>query len=500
MDSKMNVLEKIVLDKREEVSNRKALLPLETFISGLSNSTRSFFDAIKNDKQKNGRGFILEVKKASPSKGLIRERFDLEEICTAYKDYASCVSVLTDEKYFQGDFERLPKVRELLAQPILCKDFFVDIYQVYLARFYGADAVLLMLSVLNDNEYKELSSVANDLGLDVLTEVSNEEEMLRAIELEANIIGINNRNLRDLSTDLKQTVLLEEVFRLNAPSSQKQNTLLISESGIYNHQQINQLSHLVDGFLVGSSLMAEKDIKRACQKLTFGEHKVCGLTNSQQLNDIANAGASYAGFIFAQGSKRQISLEQAKEIVTSANSSTNNPLNRLSIVAVVQNQPIDFLLQLVAHLPLSAIQLHGTEDDSYITLIKDALAKSGHGTEIWKAISIGAGEALPEKWPNVDRIVLDAKSDSGELGGTGITFDWSVLAALKEDFTSPKIFLAGGLNQENFSSALSLPVIGLDFNSGLEDSPGQKSTSKINTVFSKITSRTTSLKEQHEFD
>ncbi|WP_334313261.1 hypothetical protein [Psychrosphaera algicola] len=258
----MNVLEKIVVDKRIEVAQREINFPLESFIDQLTVSDRDFKQALIDDKQNKGAAYIFECKKASPSKGLIREVFDLNEICQAYSQYASCVSVLTDEKYFQGEFERLPLVRSKLPQPVLCKDFFVEPYQVYLARHFGGNAILLMLSVLDDETYIRLDTVAKELGMHVLTEVSNREEMERAVALNCDILGINNRNLRDLSTDLNQTPMLVDLFKTLADKKQQDNTVLISESGIYNHGQIMSLNKHVDGYLVGSSLMAQKTWKK----------------------------------------------------------------------------------------------------------------------------------------------------------------------------------------------------------------------------------------------
>ena len=255
-----NVLEKIVADKRIEVDARKSALPLESFKADLVPSNKSLFDALNEPNA----GFIFECKKASPSKGLIREHFDLDEILAAYTPYAAGISVLTDEKYFQGKFEYLAYVTERVAQPVLNKDFFIDTYQVYLARHYNADAVLLMLSVLDDVQYRELATVANSLSLDILTEVSNEEEMRRAIALEANIIGINNRNLRDLSTDLATTEHLVPMLE-----SATHDFVVISESGIYTHEDVLRLSPLCQGFLVGSALMSQANLKRAVQSLSL---------------------------------------------------------------------------------------------------------------------------------------------------------------------------------------------------------------------------------------
>lgn len=226
------VLVKIVNDKYQWIEERKAKQPLASFHPLLTRSERDFYQALSGDNTV----FILECKKASPSKGLIREAFDLDYIVSVYGDYANAISVLTDEKYFQGRFEFLPQVRAQVTQPVLCKDFMVDPYQVYLARHYQADAILLMLSVLNDDQYRELAAVAHDLGMGVLTEVSNEQELERAIALQAKVIGINNRNLRDLTTDLNRTKQLAPLI--------PQGTIIISESGIYTHQQVRDLANL----------------------------------------------------------------------------------------------------------------------------------------------------------------------------------------------------------------------------------------------------------------
>lgn len=257
------VLAKIVADKRLWVEARKQKQPLDEFIDGLIPSDRSFYDALSGDQT----AFILECKKASPSKGLIRQDFNLDHIAKVYNGHASAISVLTDEKYFQGNFDFLPLVRNQVKQPVLCKDFMIDIYQVYLARHYSADAILLMLSVLDDDEYRELAAVAEKLNLGILTEVSNEQELERAIALKAKVVGINNRNLRDLSIDLNRTKELAP--RLS------QDTIVISESGIYNHQQIRELTAYANGFLIGSSLMAEDNLELAVRRVLLGENKVC---------------------------------------------------------------------------------------------------------------------------------------------------------------------------------------------------------------------------------
>lgn len=470
----MNVLEKIVIDKREEVETRKKSFPLTRFIEKLKASDRDFKQALFDDHANKGSAFILECKKASPSKGLIRPVFDLDEICSAYKEYASCVSVLTDEKYFQGEFERLPLVKEKLHQPVLCKDFFVDEYQIHLARYFGANAILLMLSVLTDEEYQSLARVAKDYQMAILTEVSNEKEMHRAVNLKAEILGINNRNLRDLSTDLNKTPELVELFNSITDKNQQDKTILISESGIYNKQQVNLLLKHAKGFLVGSSLMAEDNLQQACHDLIVGEHKVCGLKDVDMVQAAIDAGAKYQGLIFVESSPRAVTKEQALNI--------KQQLPKANLVTVVVNMPLNELVELVNELKPVAVQLHGKESQDYIDELKQQIPDN---TQIWKAIAVS--NALPDNWPNVDKILLDTKAPNGQSGGTGTTFDWRILDDI--DFTTPTILLAGGIQAKNLDEALEQGAVGLDINSGVEASPGEKSKEKITELFNRINNR-----------
>lgn len=310
------VLARIVADKRIWVDARKQSQPLESFVDTITPSDRSFYDALTSDTA----AFILECKKASPSKGQIRENFDLDYIAGVYNNHANAISVLTDEKYFQGSFDFLPQVRNQVRQPVLCKDFMIDTYQVYLARHYQADAILLMLSVLNDEEYRELSTLAHSLNLGVLTEVSNEAELDRAIALQAKVVGINNRNLRDLSIDLNRTKEL-------APRL-PEGTIVISESGISTNQQIRDLSAYANGFLIGSSLMSEDNLELAVRRVLLGENKVCGLTHADDASAAYQSGAVYGGLIFVSSSPRRVDIDQARMVMSGA------PLN-MSVFSVM---------------------------------------------------------------------------------------------------------------------------------------------------------------------
>lgn len=199
-----------------------------------------------------------------------------------YKNYANGISVITDEDFFIGNFANIEIVRKQVTQPILCKDFIIDEYQIFLARHYKSDAVLLILSVLDDSEYKKLAKVANRLGMGILIEISNEEELERALKLKAKVININNRNLRDLSIDLNTT-------RLLAPKIPKSVTI-ISESGIYKNQEVRELRNYVNGFLIGSSIMAERNLEFTVRKIVYGFNKVCGLTSVENVQKAYDAG------------------------------------------------------------------------------------------------------------------------------------------------------------------------------------------------------------------
>lgn len=300
------VLTRIVNDKHQWVAERRQKQPLESFRHKIEPSSRSFYQALTDNKAV----FILECKKASPSKGLIREHFDPRAIAESYRPFASAISVLTDEKYFQGSFDYLTLVSRQVHQPVLCKDFIIDEYQIYLARFYRADAILLMLSVLDDKQYKQLSAVAHSLNMGVLTEVSNEEERVRAVALEARVVGINNRDLRDLSIDLNRT----RTMAPKLPSS----TIVISESGIHTYQQVRELSQYANGFLIGSALMSEPDLDLAVRRVILGANKVCGLTRPEDAEAAYRAGAVYGGLIFVGKSPRYVDLAQANKIVQAA--------------------------------------------------------------------------------------------------------------------------------------------------------------------------------------
>lgn len=313
-----------------------------------------------------------------------------------------------------------------------------------------------MLSVLDDEQYRALSAVAHQLNMGVLTEVSTKEERQRAINLNAKVIGINNRDLRDLSIDLARTQQLSQGL--------PQDAIVISESGIHTHQQVQELSQYANGFLVGSALMSQDNIDQAVRALVLGKHKVCGLTRTQDVKAVYQAGAYYAGLIFAEKSPRKVTLSQAQKLITQA---------PLAFVGVFQNQPIELICDYAEKLNLSAIQLHGQEDAQFIEQLHQKIQPN---CEIWQAINM-ANHTDIHPAALVNKYVLD-----NGTGGTGTTFNWQKIPnTLRE-----KALLAGGLNSENCLDAVKTGCIGLDFNSGVESAPGIKDKQLLNQVFAQL--------------
>jgi indole-3-glycerol phosphate synthase len=256
----MNVLEKIVTKKREEIAALKAARPESELRAELKDvcPTRDFFGALAADGPIK---LIAEVKKASPSQGIIRADFDPVAIAQAYESAgATCLSVLTDEHFFQGSLEYLTLIRAAVRLPLLRKDFILDPYQLLEARLAGADAVLLIAECLDDCNLRKLHNEAIELGLTPLVEFYDEENLDRVLAAGAQLIGVNNRDLRTFVTDLNRTILMRSRVPLDC--------VFVGESGIFTRNDALRLQEAsVDAMLVGESLMREKDIATATRHL-----------------------------------------------------------------------------------------------------------------------------------------------------------------------------------------------------------------------------------------
>lgn len=446
-DGLPTVLEDIVTGRKRHLDEIRARIAHVDTLS-LPRSERSLYDSLARP----GTQFIMECKSASPSLGMIREHYEPGAIASVYSRYAAGISVLCEPDRFGGDYDHLATVAATTHLPVLCKDFIIDECQIYAARYFGADAILLMLSVLDDATYTRLHALADELGLDVLTEVIDEEETARATELGARIFGVNHRNLHDLSIDLTRSARL-------APLAPK-GALVISESGIRDVETIRQLGGHSDGFLVGSQLTGEADIDWAARMLVYGPNKVCGLTTPTAAQAARACGAVYGGLIFEDASPRNVSRETAEKIMASETG--------LHYVAVSRRTErwCDLILP-----GIRAVQVHAPyqgsiqEEVGLIDKIRAEVHAVNPAIDIWRAVSMTEqegphlAEALTGK---ADMLILDARD-----GGSGTGFDWSRIP----DSVRSHSLLAGGIGPENLSDALSVGCLGVDLNSGVEYPP-----------------------------
>jgi indole-3-glycerol phosphate synthase/phosphoribosylanthranilate isomerase len=439
------VLGEIIARKRGDVAQR---------LNGATFDPEPTQRSLKAALSQHGSRFIMEVKKASPSGH--RSSVAVPDAVRAYAPVADAISVLTDAPYFNGSLEDLRTVRSLFDGPILAKDFVVDARQVTEARAHGADAVLAIVAALADEEIAAIQAEARRLGMDVLVEVHDEPELNRALALGAEIVGINNRDLKTLKTDLSVTERLAHLV--------PQDRVLVSESGVRERTDVERLGPKADAFLVGSSLMASDNVAQAARALVFGRVKICGVASPEDAEIAVDAGATHVGMIFAERSPRKVGGEAA-EIAQVARA------NGAKVVGVFQDQDPEFVSATAAEFGLNAVQLHGHED---VAVYRGAVA------EIWAACAVD--DAVAAEREGADRILYDTRANGGS-GGTGRVFDWSKIAGRPH---LPNAFLAGGIGPENAKDAQRVGAYGIDVSSGVEDAPGRKDAEKVKALFDSL--------------
>jgi len=263
-----DILVKIAATTREHVEKCKAEKPLNELeaAANAASPVRGFRNSLLNAEREGKFGLITEIKKASPSKGLIREDFDPPALAKAYEDGgSSCLSVLTDQPYFMGSDDFLVAARAATSLPVLRKDFMVDPYQIVEARALGADCILIIMAMIDDGLAAELEAVARDYDLDVLVEVHDAKELERAHNLQSQLLGINNRNLKTFEVSLDTTITLA---RLADPTR-----TLVSESGLFTHDDLMMVKETcgINAFLIGEALMRQDDVELATKKLLFND-------------------------------------------------------------------------------------------------------------------------------------------------------------------------------------------------------------------------------------
>lgn len=419
--------------------------------------------------------FICEVKKASPSKGIIAEHFLYLDIAKEYEVAgAAAISVLTEPDFFKGDKKYLQEIASTVKIPVLRKDFIIDEYQIYQAKVWGASAILLICACLDVPTLTKFRELADSLGLSSLVEAHDEKEVQMAIDCGARIIGVNNRNLKDFTVDVQNSVRLRNLVQ--------DDVIFVSESGLETPEDIQVLrDNNIGVALMGETFMRSPN---KVEKLAYlygptyytPKVKMCGISKVETIPAVVEAKPDYMGLVFAP-SKRQVTVEQAKILIEELHKQCINhyDIKVVKTVGVFVNETLDNLVRIADTANLDAVQLHGDEDEAFIQSLKERT-----NVEVWKAIQIRTA-ADTEKWidSSAEMLLFDAYHKD-ERGGTGEVFDWSSLDAFERPF-----MLAGGIDSTNVASAIrTVRPYGIDISSGIETN-GMKDDKKI-TAFTKI--------------
>ncbi len=462
-------LDRIVKQTLADLEERKHDVPLEEvqFRAALQPPPR---DLLAPFRAASGIGLIAEVKRASPSKGMLAPTFDPVKLASTYEaNGAAAISVLTEPHFFLGSLEHLSAIKQTVKLPVLRKDFIVDEYQIYEARAWGADAVLLICALLDDTQLRHLLHVAHQQRMRCLVEVHSAEEARRAVAAGAIIIGVNSR---DLVTFQMNPHLLRELHPLIP-----KDRVVVAESGISTAADARRLARYdVQGMLVGEALVVSNDIPAQIRTLLAGANtstqvKICGLSAPEHLHAAIDAGADLVGLIFYEPSSRYIGPQSARTLLQTREARHL----ATEVVGVFVNKDADFINEVVEQVGLNIVQLHGNEPPEFCQLISRPVIKGLHLKSHDDLSKISAYKETT--W----RILLD--TPTSHWGGTGTTHDWSLAQAVAQE---TPILLAGGLTPQNVTEAISqvLPW-GVDVSSGVETN-GQKDVEKICTFIENV--------------
>ena len=476
------ILDKIIEATKIRVAQEKQVESPESVKAAalaLPSDTGFPFEAALRQQDFN---FICEVKKASPSKGIIAEHFPYLEIAKEYEVAgAAAISVLTEPDFFKGDKKYLQEIASTVKIPVLRKDFIIDEYQIYQAKVWGASAILLICACLDVPTLTKFRELADSLGLSSLVEAHDKHEVQMAIDCGARIIGVNNRNLKDFTVDVQNSVRLRNLV--------EDDVIFVSESGLETPEDIQVLrDNNIGVALMGETFMRSPN---KVEKLAYlygstyytPKVKMCGISKIETIPAVIEANPDYMGLVFAP-SKRQVTVDQAKPLVEELHKQYANRYNRdaeqysnqtlihqefIKTVGIFVNETLDNLVTIATEVNLDAVQLHGDEDEAFIQSLKERT-----NVEVWKAVQIRSA-ADAEAWidSSADMLLFDAYHKD-ERGGTGEVFDWSCL----DEFERP-FMLAGGIDSTNVARAIrTVRPYGIDISSGIE-TEGVKDNEKI---------------------
>ena len=463
------ILDKIIEATKIRVAQEKQVESPEavkTAALALPSDTGFPFEAALRQQDFN---FICEVKKASPSKGIIAEHFPYLDIAKEYEVAgAAAISVLTEPDFFKGDKKYLQEIASTVKIPVLRKDFIIDEYQIYQAKVWGASAILLICACLDVPTLTKFRELADSLGLSSLVEAHDENEVQMAIDCGARIIGVNNRNLKDFTVDVQNSVRLRNLVQ--------DDVIFVSESGLETPEDIQVLrDNNIGVALMGETFMRSPN---KVEKLAYlygptyytPKVKMCGISKVETIPAVVEAKPDYMGLVFAP-SKRQVTVEQAKILIEELHKQCINHYDTkvVKTVGVFVNETLDNLVRIADTANLDAVQLHGDEDEAFIQSLKERT-----NVEVWKAVQIRSA-ADAEAWidSSADMLLFDAYHKD-ERGGMGEVFDWSCL----DEFERP-FMLAGGIDSTNVARAIrTVRPYGIDISSGIE-TEGVKDDEKI---------------------